>query len=738
MNDDALVALIAEEMHLSWRQVRNTVELLDAGNTVPFIARYRKELTGSLDEEYIRAIEGRMRYLRNLEQRKEVVLRSIQEQGKLTPELEARIRASTKLQEVEDLYLPYRPKRRTRATVAREQGLEPLAQMILAQEVITGDRLEAAAPFICPEKGVNSAEEALQGARDIVAEIISDDADVRQLLREATWKRALLHSTAKDPAHAGVYQMYADRAEPVRTIPPHRTLAINRGEREGVLRVEIEIETEPLLHAIKQRYMANPQSIFTQDLEAAIADAYERLLAPAIARDIRAQLTDRAEDKAIRTFAENLRHLLMTPPVRGKVIMGIDPGYRTGCKVAVIDPTGKYLESQTIYPHEPQRLWDEAKQVLQELIEDHKVDIVAIGNGTASRETETLVSEVIADSPHPVVYTIVNEAGASVYSASPLARQELPELDASMRGTVSIARRLLDPLAELVKIDPKSIGVGMYQHDVDQGRLGEALDWVVQSCVNRVGVELNTASPALLRFVAGINRKVAEAIVAHRNVHGPFKSREDLKKVKGLGENTFVQAAGFLRISDGDHFFDATAVHPESYPAAERLLSALGLSIQEVKQNGALIRTRMREMGLTIEQLAPTCGCGSETLADIVASLERPGRDPRDEVPGPIFRRDVLKIEDLKPGMVLKGTVRNVVDFGAFVDIGVKQDGLVHRSQMARTFVKDPMEVVSVGDVVEVKVLSVDSERGRIALSLILDEPSPPPESPRPAPSDSA
>ncbi|MCR4440253.1 MAG: Tex family protein [bacterium] len=721
MDENALITVLAEELRLGWRQVKNTVELLDAGNTVPFIARYRKELTGSLDEEAIRTIETRIRYLRNLEERKAVVLRSIQEQGKLTPELEARVLAATKLQEVEDLYLPYKPKKRTRATVAREQGLEPLAQVILAQEVESGDRVAIAASYVAPEKGVKSAEEALRGARDIVAEIVADDADVRQMLRQATWQKGLLRTAAKGPAHAGVYEMYAEHAEPVRGIPPHRILAINRGEREAVLRVRVEIDPEPLLAAIAARYITNRASIFVQDLAAAIDDAYHRLLAPAIERDLRAQLTERAEEKAIQTFAENLRHLLMVPPIRGKVIMGIDPGYRTGCKVAVIDATGKYLEGQTIFPHEPQRLWNEAKEVLHELIDDHAVDIVAIGNGTASRETELLVSEVIAEEERPVVYTIVNEAGASVYSASPLARQELPELDAAMRGNVSIARRLLDPLAELVKIDPKSIGVGMYQHDVNQARLGEALDWVVQSCVNRVGVDVNTASPALLRYVAGINRRVAEAIVAHRDAHGPFRTREELKRVKGLGENIFVQAAGFLRILDGDNFLDATAVHPESYPAAEKLVKELGLSLDEVKNKGEIVRKHMQERGLTVAELAVRCGCGTETLADIVESLARPGRDPREDMPGPIFRRDVLKIEDLKPGMVLKGTVRNVVDFGAFVDIGVKQDGLVHRSQMARTYVKNPLEVVSVGDVVDVKVLNLDVERGRISLSFLLD-----------------
>lgn len=721
MDENNLIALIAEELQLGWRQVKSTVDLLDAGNTVPFIARYRKELTGSLDEVAIRTIQTRIGHLRALEERKAVVVRSIQEQGKLTSELEARIRAATKLQQVEDLYLPYRPKRRTRATVAREQGLEPLAQAILAQQAVSGTRLELAAAYLCPEKGITSAEDALRGARDIVAQIISDDADVRQMLREATWQKGMLRSTAKDPNAVGVYQMYADRAEPLRTIPPHRILAINRGEREGVLRVDIEIEEGPLLTAIAGRYLTNAACPFAPDLTAAIEDSYRRLLAPAIARDLRAQLTERAEDKAIRTFAENLRHLLMAPPLRRKVIMSIDPGYRSGCKVAVIDGTGKYSEAQIIYPHEPQRLWNEAKQVLLELIADYRVDIVAIGNGTASRETELLVSETIAEAERPVVYTIVDEAGASVYSASPLARQELPELDVSMRGTVSIARRLLDPLAELVKIDPKSIGVGMYQHDVDQGRLGEALDWVVQSCVNRVGVDVNTASPALLRYVAGINRKVAEAIVAHREAHGPFRSREELKQVKGFGENTFLQAAGFLRIPEGDNFLDATAVHPESYQAAEKLLQELDLNIEEVRRHGQLVRGRIQERGLSTEHLAALCGCGSETLADIVDSLERPGRDPREEMPPPLFRRDVLKIEDLRPGMVLKGTVRNVVDFGAFVDIGVKQDGLVHRSQMARAYIKNPMDVLAVGDVVDVKVLNVDVERGRISLSLILD-----------------
>ncbi len=724
MQEEDFYTLIAEELGIRWIQVKNTVRLLDEGNTVPFIARYRKELTGSLDEEKIRAIGDRIRYLRNLEERKETVLRSIEEQGKLTPELEEKIRAATKLQEVEDLYLPYRPKRRTRATIARERGLEPLAEMILAQEIEEGDPLELAAPFMDPEKGVPDAEAALAGARDIVAETVSDDAEVRKIVREITRKEGVVSSGARDPADLGVYEMYAEFSEPVRRIPPHRILAINRGEREGYLRVRIEAPERKILAEIERMYLRNPRCVFTEDLLAAIADSYNRLVAPAIEREIRSELTDKAEEHAIGVFARNLRALLLTPPVRGKVIMGIDPGYRTGCKVAVIDPTGKYLEGTTIYPHEPQHRWEEAKVILTELIEKHGVDIVAVGNGTASRETELLVAETIQelDERQNVVYTIVNEAGASVYSASPVAKKEFPDLEASMRGNISIARRLLDPLSELVKIEPKHLGVGLYQHDVDQNRLAEALDRVVESAVNLVGVDLNTASASLLRYVSGINSRVAENIVKYREENGPFRSREELKRVKGLGEHAFVQSAGFLRIPDAENFFDSTAVHPESYGAAERLLEHLGLSVDEVRKNGRLVRERIVASGETLEELAGICGCGVETLADIIDSLEKPNRDPRDEMPKPIFRSDVLKMEDLKPGMILKGTVRNVVDFGAFVDIGVKQDGLVHLSQMSKKYVKNPHDVVSVGDVVEVKVLRVDLERGRIALSMILDE----------------
>jgi len=730
LREEDLYTLIAEELGIRWIQVKNTVELLDQGNTVPFIARYRKELTGSLDEEKIRAVEDRIRYLRNLEERKEAVLRSIAEQGKLTPELEARIRAATKLQEVEDLYLPYRPKRRTRATIAKERGLEPLAQMILEQAVEEGDPAVLALPFVAPEKGVPDPEAALAGARDIVAEVVSDDAEVRKIVREITWREGLLASEARDPKEVGVYEMYARFAEPVRKIPPHRILAMNRGEREGFLRVGIEAPEGKILAEMEKLYVKNPRSIFLEQLRAAIADGYRRLIAPAIEREIRSELTAKAEDHAIGVFARNLRSLLLTPPVRGKVIMGIDPGYRTGCKVAVIDPTGKYLEGTTIYPHEPQRRWEEAKTILAELVDKHKVDIVAIGNGTACRETELLVTELIREMEggRELVYTIVNEAGASVYSASPVAKKEFPELDASMRGNISIARRLMDPLSELVKIEPKHLGVGLYQHDVDQNRLAEALDRVVESAVNLVGVDLNTASASLLRYVAGINSRVAENIVKYREENGPFRSREELRKVSGLGEHAFVQCAGFLRIPNAENFFDSTAVHPESYGAAEKLLAHLGLTVDEVRANGRCVRDRIQVSGRTLEELARICGCGVETLTDIVDSLEKPNRDPRDEMPKPIFRSDVLRMEDLKPGMILKGTVRNVVDFGAFVDIGVKQDGLVHLSQMSKRYVRDPHEVVSVGDVVDVRILSVDLERGRISLSMILDDaPSPAP-----------
>ena len=712
---------IAEELNLGWSQVKSTIELLDADNTVPFIARYRKELTGSLDEEQIRAIQERIRYLRNLEERRQAILKSIEEQGKLTPELEAALLAADKLQTLEDLYLPYKPKRRTRATMAREKGLEPLAQLILAQETFSGDPLEYAQPFVDPEKGVEDAEAALAGARDICAETISDDARVRQTVRERTLARGFLTSEARDPDNCKEYEIYKQYSEPVKTIPPHRILAVNRGERENFLRAAIEAPEAELVLEIEKLYVTQPRSIFTGELKTAAADAYHRLIAPAIEREIRKQLSERADEHAIRIFAQNLRALLMQPPLRGKVILGIDPGFRTGCKIAAIDRTGKYLEGGTIYPHEPQRRWREAKETISEFIADHQIDIIAIGNGTASRETEKLAAEVIAECARPVQYVIVSEAGASVYSASPVARKEFPELEASLRGNISIARRLLDPLSELVKIDPKSIGVGLYQHDVDQIHLAESLDQVVESCVNNVGVDLNTASASLLQYISGVNGRVAENIVRYRDERGKFTSREELKAVKGLGENAFVQAAGFLRLPESECFFDRTAVHPESYTAAERLLQELGLEVAQVQENGRLVSQRFKQSGRTLAELAVVCGCGAETLQDIIASLEKPNRDPRDEMPKPILRSDVLSIEDLSEGMVLKGTVRNVVDFGAFVDIGVKEDGLVHLSRMAKKFVKHPLDIVKVGDVIDVKVVTIDRERHRIGLSMVLD-----------------
>jgi uncharacterized protein len=719
--DQQLFTIIAEELGLRWNQVKSTVELLDDDNTVPFIARYRKEVTGSLDEDNIRAIWDRTRYLRNLEERKQTVLKSIEEQGKLTPELEAKIKAATKLQEVEDLYLPYKPKRRTRATIAKEKGLEPLAELILKQEIIEGSPEDYAHQYINEEKEVNSVEDALAGARDIVAEVISDDADIRKVIRERTQDKGVLESEARDPENCADYEIYKKFSEKLSSIPAYRILAINRGERENILRVDVDVDEAEMIYEIQRVYVTNPRSIFTDELKLATEDAYRRLVAPAIQRELRHNLTERADEHAIDIFARNLRALLMTPPLKNKNILGIDPGYRTGCKVAAIDTTGKYLQGETIYPHPPQRRWEDSKRTIQDFIERFNIGVIAIGNGTASRETEQLAAEAIGELDQKVYYTIVNEAGASVYSASPVAKKEFPDLEASMRGNISIARRLLDPLSELVKIDPKSIGVGLYQHDVNQSNLAEALDHVVESAVNQVGVDLNTASSSLLKYVAGVNSRVADNIVKLREEKGVFKSRAELKDVKGLGDNAFVQAAGFMRIRDSELFFDSTAVHPESYDAARALLDNLGLSVKEVKADGSLVAKKIKTDKRSMDELAKLCGCGKETLGDIIDSLEKPNRDPRDEMPQIILRNDVLSIDDLTEGMILKGTVRNVVDFGAFVDIGVKQDGLVHLSRMAKRYVKNPLDIVSVGDVVEVKVLSIDKDRGRVGLSMVLD-----------------
>ncbi len=720
----SLVAIIAHELGLQPYQVAGAVELLDAGNTIPFIARYRKEATGGLDEVQLRQIEARLAYLRNLAERKQAVLASIDEQGKLTEDLRAGIEAAATLQQIEDLYLPYRPKRRTRAAIARERGLEPLAELMATQEIgVSPEQL--AQRFLNAD--VATVEEALAGARDIVAEQVSDDAIVREIARRATNEEGLLRAklSKKDADPAGKYEMYHDFKAAVGQVPPHQLLAINRGEKEGVLKVTLDAPDDLILGQIESRVVRNPHSPFASHLRAAVEDGYGRLVAPAIERELRGGLTEHSDDHAIHVFAANLKALLLQPPVRGKVVLGIDPGFRTGCKVAVVDGSGKYLASFTIYPHEPQRERERSKALLAKAIEQFGVDVITIGNGTASRETEALVGEVIGEvdkytskqgnKAKAVAYVMVNEAGASVYSASDEARREFPELDVSMRGAVSIARRLQDPLAELVKIDAKSIGVGLYQHDVDQKKLAATLDAVVEDAVNAVGVDVNTASPALLQYVAGVGPKLAQAIVAHRDQHGPFQSRSELLKVKGLGPKAYQQAAGFLRVPESKNPLDRTTVHPESYGVVQNLLDLAGLNLRMVDFASRLRQFRREQR---MDELAALLEVGAPTLEDIFEGLLRPGRDPRDDLPLPVLRRDVLSLDDLKEGMVLTGTVRNVVDFGAFVDIGVKHDGLVHVSQMAEKFVRNPHEVVHVGDVVQVKVVKIDRERGRVGLSM--------------------
>lgn len=719
---DDLTPRIARELAIPAGRVAGAVELLDAGNTIPFIARYRKEATGSLDEVQLQAIQDRLEYLRNLEKRRQEVLRLIDEQGKLTPELAEQIHQAEALHELEDLYLPYRPKRRTRASVAREKGLAPLAELIVAQAVVKGSLEEQAGPFLKEELGLSTPEQAYAGARDIVAETVAEDAAVRGALRDLFFREALFTSTVADPARdpGQKYTLYYAFSEPAGRVPPHRVLAINRAEKEEVVRVAVDLPFEKARPLLAAHYRSNPRSIFAGQLEMAVEDSYKRLLSLSLEREVRSTLTERAEAHAIALFAANLRKLLLQPPLRGRKVMGIDPGYRTGCKVAVVDATGKYLEGGTLYPHQPQKRWEEAKEQLRALARKHGVEVIAIGNGTASRETEALVAEVIAEGEPGLAYTLVSEAGASVYSASEVARQEFPDLEAAQRGNISIARRLQDPLAELVKIDPKSVGVGLYQHDVDQGELARELDRVVVSCVNFAGVDANTASASLLQYVSGINRRVAERLVAYRNEHGPFRTREQLRQVSGFGPATFLQAAGFLKIPGGENPLDDTFIHPESYEVCRRLIDRLppAREGERLPQRVARFRREMEARGITVESLAAEFGAGAPTLKDILENLEKPGLDPRDSLPKPILRKDVLKMEDLKEGMVLLGTVRNVVDFGAFVDIGVKQDGLVHVSEMADRFVRNPLEVVGVGDVVSVRVLGVDTARGRIQLSM--------------------
>ncbi|HHT49125.1 MAG TPA: RNA-binding transcriptional accessory protein [Firmicutes bacterium] len=714
-----LINQLASELELSREQVSRTVKLFDEGNTLPFIARYRKEVTGGLDEEELRRLEERLIYLRNLEARKEEVLRSIEEQGKLTPELAKAIKGATIRQEVEDYYLPFRPKRRTRATKAKEQGLEPLADLIFSQEMETGEPEEIATAYLAPGLGVETPEQALAGAMDIIAEYIADQAAWRKIIRDYIWEHALIVSELKkEEKEAQVYQQYHQYSEPVKRIPPHRILALNRGEKEECLKVGLQLEPTPLLQQLEALVLKNKASIFTSYLKATIEDSFNRLIFPSIEREIRTALTEKAEEQAIKVFGLNLRQLLLQAPVRGKTVLGIDPGFRTGCKVVVVDAIGRVQETATIFPHPPQGEWEQAKILLTSLIEKHQVDLVASGNGTAARETEELVAEVLAESKRPVYYTIVSEAGASVYSASKLAREELPDHDVSMRGAVSIARRLQDPLAELVKIEPKALGVGEYQHDVNQSRLGQALKGVVESCVNYVGVDLNTASASLLQNVAGIGPALARSIVDYRETNGPFRRREDLLKVKRLGPHVYTQAAGFLRLPDGEYSLENTGIHPESYHIAETLLTSFGFTSEDLKNPPQLTELRKKLKTLDLAPLAQQLETGLPTLEDIIDGLCRPGRDPREELPGPVFRRDVKAMKDLKPGMILQGVVRNVVDFGAFIDLGVEQDGLAHISQLTTKYIRHPLEVVSVGQKVKARVLSIDLERKRIALSL--------------------
>jgi uncharacterized protein len=722
---EELIVSIAKELNIKVTQVKGTVSLLDDGNTVPFIARYRKEMTGGLTETEIRKIEERVEYLRNLENRKEEVLRLIAEQDKLTEELENKIRAATILQEVEDLYRPYRQKRQTRATKAREKGLEPLAMLIWEQSLVEGNLEEMATEYLNPEVELETIDDVYQGARDIIAEMISDDAEIRKKARRLSFEEGIIESKLRENGEEeldkeGKYQMYYEYQEAVKKLPPHRILALNRGEKEEVLQVKLLAPEEEIYDIIRKMVITNENSIFCEQLQLALEDGYKRLIAPSIEREIRNNLTEKAEEHAIKVFSRNLRSLLLQPPLKGQVVMGIDPGYRTGSKVCVVDETGKLLDTATIYPHPPQKEVDKAEEVVKDLILKHEVKVIAIGNGTASRETEFFAAEVIKEVNQGVSYTIVSEAGASVYSASDVAREEFPELDVSMRGAVSIARRLQDPLAELVKIEPRSIGVGLYQHDINPGKLEESLSKVVESAVNYVGVDLNTASPSLLQYVAGINSSVARNIVKHREENGPFKTREELRNVYRLGEKTFVQAAGFLRITDGEDPLANTPIHPESYGATRSLLADLDFKADDIRDKVKLEELQIELNELNIVEKAKQLEIGVPTLRDIIAALKQPGRDPREELPKPIFRTDVLTLEDLQPEMVLQGTVRNVVDFGAFVDIGVKEDGLVHISELSHQYVEDPLDIVEVGDIVNVRILSVDEKRKRIALSMKL------------------
>ncbi len=803
-----IVLKIKEELGVEKWQVEAAVKLIDEGNTIPFISRYRKEVTGSLNDEQLRDLDERLKYLRGLEERREAILASIEEQGKLTDELKEKILAAETMVAIEDLYLPYRPKRKTRASVAREKGLEPLAEILLAQET-TKPLQDEAAPFVDEEKGVNDVAEALQGAMDIIAEDVSDNADFRAYIREATMDQGVLTSKAKDEKAQSVYEMYYDYEEPVKKVLGHRVLALNRGEAEKMLVVKIEAPKDQILQFLNKKMLKNDNPITTPVIEEINEDAYDRLIAPAIERDIRNELTEKAEDGAISVFGKNLTQLLMAPPIAGKTVLGWDPAFRTGCKLAIVDATGKVLDTKVIYPTAPQNKVEESKAELKKLINKYNVDLISVGNGTASRESEQVIVELIKELDRPLQYVIVNEAGASVYSASKLATEEFPQFDVGQRSAASIARRLQDPLAELVKIDPKSIGVGQYQHDMNQKKLGETLEGVVEDCVNKVGVDLNTASAPLLQYISGISKTIAKNIVDYREENGKFKAREELLNVPKLGPKAYEQCAGFLRIADGENPLDATSVHPESYEATLKLMEKLGITFDDVraaqknaakaalekpaaksedkprpqkKQKQVVIRNTGTAMGAALaaalagsnlavvddgsergasnsgksanagkgsadsvngaadgkgagslsrkvteaekKKLAQELGIGEITLTDILSELEKPSRDPRENMPAPILRSDVLDMKDLKPGMILKGTVRNVIDFGCFVDIGVHQDGLVHISHITDKFIKHPLEAVSVGDIVDVQVLDVELDKKRISLTMKLQDPA--------------
>ena len=780
-----IILKLKEELNVEKWQVDAAVKLIDEGNTIPFISRYRKEVTGSLNDEVLRNLNERLGYLRNLEEKKEQVLGSIEEQGKLTEELKEKILAAETMVAVDDLYLPYRPKRKTRASVAKEKGLDGLADIILAQET-EKSLIEEAEPYVSEEKGVKNVKEALQGAMDIIAEMISDEADYRSYIRQATFEEGRITSTAKDEKAQSVYEMYYDFEEPVSKVAGHRVLALNRGENEKILTVKIEAPTERIIRFLEKKLITQDNENTTPALQETIADSYNRLIAPAIERDIRNELTEKAEDGAITVFGKNLEQLLMQPPIAGKVVLGWDPAFRTGCKLAVVDATGKVLDTKVIYPTAPQNKVEESKKELKKLISKYNVSLISVGNGTASRESEQVIVDLIKELDTPVQYVIVNEAGASVYSASKLATEEFPNFDVGQRSAASIARRLQDPLAELVKIDPKSIGVGQYQHDMNQKKLSEALNGVVEDSVNKVGVDLNTASASLLEYISGINKTIAKNIVDYRETNGRFNNRKQLLKVAKLGPKAFEQCAGFMRILDGENPLDATSVHPESYDAALKLLEKLGISMEDLKEiqkNAAsaktvkapkqenkkknnkkqniVIKNTNTAMGKALaaamggaaldapqsqgskneatapqaagglekrvrdkKKMAEELGIGEITLTDILKELEKPARDPRENMPKPILRSDVLEMKDLKPDMILKGTVRNVIDFGVFVDIGVHQDGLVHISQITEKFIKHPLEAVSVGDIVDVKVLDVDLAKKRISLTMRLDKDS--------------